>query len=328
MLVVVDVATVLRELDLSVTGGSTEDAWLLRAADGSRFEVSPAPPVKRLDARHVNNTLAHRSAALLVGESATPGTIARAEAGDIDILTARPIRLIHAGHIYEAATPEEPAHSPRSMPRGRPAWIRWALERYLLLAMEPARQPAIAGELGTNQQAVSRAVRRLGDFAVDSRKGVFARDRRALLEHWIDEYPGPGGQEFGWYGLADVRDQARTACAVATSLELEPRVGGDVAADAIAPWKLPTNARIYVREPVDLAGDGFVHAPLEEATLVTCVPRDPTIWRLTSMSQAVSAPDGLPLADPLIVLWDLLASTDLDSDAAAQKLADAIVGER
>ena len=55
---------------------------------------------------------------------------------------------------------------------------------------------------------------------VDSGDGVIARDRRALLEHWIDDYPGPGGQEFSWYGLADAREQAVTSCTVTDSLDL------------------------------------------------------------------------------------------------------------
>lgn len=328
VVVVADIGMLLRELELSVTGGSREGSWLLRAADGTRFEVSPAPATDRLDAGYVRNALAHRNGALLVGDSATPSTVARAEAGELDILTAHPIRLIHGGRTYTAGEPVVPGPRPRPRHQGRPAWVRWALERYLLLATTPARQSEIAASLQTSQQAVSSALRRLGDLVVDSGGGIVARDRRALLEHWIDDYPGPGGQEFGWYGLADAREQAVTSCAVAASLDLQPLVGGDVGADIIAPWKLPTSARVYVREPVDLAGDGFAPAPLEEATLVTCVPRDPTLWQLTSIGRAAGGGDDLPLADPLIVLCDLLSSPDIDSEPAAQKLVDAIVGAR
>lgn len=318
----------LGELELSVTDGSREGSWLLRATDGTRFEVSPARAVNRLDAGYVRNALARRRGALLVGDSATPSIVSRADAGELDILTAHPIRLIHEGRTYTAGDQADPAPRPQPRHRGRPAWVRWALERYLLLAETPARQSDIAAPLHTSQQAVSSALRRLGDLVVDSGDGVIARDRRALLEHWIDDYPGPGGQEFGWYGLADAREQAVTSCTVTDSLDLQPLVGGDVAADIIAPWKLPTSARVYVREPVDLTGDGFAPAPLDEATLVTCVPRDPTLWQLTSIGRAAGGGDDLPLADPLIVLWDLLSSADIDSEPAAQKLADAIVGAR
>ncbi len=322
----VDVATLLRELDVAVTGGSTVGSWLLHAPDGTRIEVTPAPAVERMDAQHVRGALAHGRRPLLVGASATPTTVARAQAGEVDILTERPIRLIYQGRTYEADEPASSETSRQGTPRGRPAWIRWALERYLLLAKGPVRQPAIAAQLGTSQQAISAAVRKLKDLVTDHGGGVITRDRRALLAHWTAEYAGPGGHQFGWYGLADTREQARVAATVAASLDAQPLVSGDVAADVIAPWKLPARGRIYVRKPVDLAGDGFVPAPLEDATLITCVPRDPTLWRLIDAEVERGAPGSLPLADPPIVLWDLLNSSDVDSDAAAEKVAALIVG--
>ena len=50
------------------------------------------------------------------------------------------------------------------------------------------------------------------------------------------------------------------------------------------------HGRVYVSGPIDLADDGFVPVPLQEANLVTCVPRDPTLWRLASSVETADDP--------------------------------------
>lgn len=322
----VDTATLLRELDLVITAGGCPGIWCLRSGDGLNFDVAPTPAVQRVEARHVRMALAHGPRPLLVGESATPMTVERAEHGLIDLLTAHPLRLIQDGKVRAVGQPAAMDPSARRARRGRPAWITWALQRRLLLAEAPERQAAIAARLGTSQQAISRAAQMLAGFIQDDGAGLVARDRRKLLEHWMREYPGPGGQEFGWYSLAPPREQASAAVAVATARQMEPVVGGDVAADVLAPWKRPSRARLYLRGPVDLSDDGFVPAPLEEATLLTCVPQDPTLWRLVSDSTGPDTASGFPLADAPTVLWDLVHSDDLDGGAAAEKLTELLVG--
>src|SRR5699024_11716408 len=89
----------------------------------------------------------------------------------------------------------------------------------------------------------------------------------------------------------------------------------------IAPWKLPVRGRVYVDGPVDLADEGLVPAPLEEATLITCIPRDPTLHRLVDLRPGTAEPEDLPIADPAIVYWDLVHTTDTDSGEAAARLA-------
>lgn len=200
------------------------------------------------------------------------------------------------------------------------------MERYLLLADQPSRQQAIAQTIGTSQQSVSQAARHLGDLIADKGAGLTATDRADLLEHWLGVYTGPGGQEFGWYSLDPVNEQTAKAARVAEVLDVEPLVSGDVAADLLAPWKLPAQGRIYVRGPVDLSGDGFVAAPVRDATLITCIPHDPTIWRLTDLQRTTVNSGDLPLADPAIVYWDLTASSDIDSHEAAERIAALITG--
>ncbi|WP_157983775.1 hypothetical protein [Nesterenkonia muleiensis] len=316
-----DIVSLLRELNVSIAEGASATTWLLGAPDGSFFEVAPAQPEERLNAHAVRNLIAHHDAApraLLVGRTATEGVVQRAKQGKIDILTAEPIRLIHAGVSYEAEenlAPKRPDVRSR-----RPAWTRWAVERYLLLAAEPARQPVIAEMLGTSQQSVSNAARYLGDLVIDHGDGLVARDRSRLLNHWRDEYIGPGGQEFGWYSLDPIAEQVTNAVDVANFLDAQPLVSGDMAADRYAPWKLPTRGRIYVSIPIDLSDDGFVPAPINEATLTVCTPRDPSLWKLLDLFSAPEGTDNSTLADAMIVYWDLAHSPELDSDAAAEHL--------
>lgn len=324
----VDVGALLHELDVRVAEGATATTWLLRTSDGSAFEVEPTAPANRVNAVQVRSAERHRSSEpgrlLHVGESATPGVVERAKAGEIDLLTAEPIRLIHSGRSFDVETVPQSRQRPQHT--GKHPWVRWALERYLLLAPQPSRQSQIARSLGTTQQSISRAAQALNGLVADDGEGLVAADRSRLLEHWRDEYPGPGGQEFGWYSLDPVMELTGRVVDVAALLEVGTLVSGDVAADVIAPWKLPASARIYISAPVDLADDGFASVPLEEANVVTCIPRDPTLWRLGALMEEDPESDDLPLADAAIVYWDVFMSGDQDSDEAAQQLAYRLTG--
>lgn len=312
----IDVVALLRELEFTITEGTSSTSWLLRAPNGTTFEITPAPATDRLNARHVRNH--HRlGTQLLVGSSATPGVIQQALAGSVNILTEEPLRLIHAGTTYTAGDEPETPH-PRPRPSTRPTWMRWATARFLLLTHAPARQSKIAASLGTSQQSVSNAAKSLESFVANVGHGLEAVHRSALLEHWLNEYTGPGGQEFGWYSLDPAGEQVSRAHEVAKLLDVDPLVSGDVAADQLAPWKLPAQGRIYVAGPIDLSGDGFVPAPVDEATLVTCIPQDPTLWRLVDQFPEAGE---LTLADPAIVYWDLATSEAMDSREAADHLA-------
>lgn len=322
----VDVIALLRELDFSIAEGATRHSWLLRSPEGDGFLVHLARPVERLTAHAVRNAKTHQSGRirpLLAGRTATPGIMGQARAGELDILLEEPLQLILQGTVFTAEEYDQPAPArPRS---SRPAWIRRAVERCLLLVEQPLGQSDIADLVGTSQQSVSAACRELGSMVTSTNHGVEVSDPKALLEHWLWEYPGAEGQEFGWYSLDPTVEQTLNAAEVANLLEAHPLISGDVAADRLVPWKLPTRGRIYVNRPIDLAGDGFVPAPLDDATLVTCVPRDPTLWRLTDVG-TFPIHDDVKLADPAIVYWDVYNSDDIDSLEAANHLAPLITG--
>ncbi|WP_411730566.1 type IV toxin-antitoxin system AbiEi family antitoxin [Paeniglutamicibacter sp.] len=324
----VDVVALLRELDVAISEGTTDRSWLLRSPTGEPVLVEPILPVDRITSHAVRNISSHRrspASPLFVGRTITPNMLEQAKAGNFDVLTERPLQLVLRGSVYAG---EETAPAPaRRRPSGRAAWVRWAVGRCLLLSSEPLRQPAIAELLGTSQQSVSNAARQLGDLVADAGSGLSAANKARLLEHWVEEYPGSSGPEFGWYSLDPIVEQTLQAAKVAELLDARPLISGDVAADRLAPWKLPSRGRIYVNSPIDLGGDGFVPAPADEATLITCVPRDPTLWRL---AQATPCPEsGAPaLADAAIVYWDVLASGEIDSVEAAGHLKELIIGSK
>ncbi|MCT2295745.1 type IV toxin-antitoxin system AbiEi family antitoxin [Brachybacterium muris] len=325
-----DISTLLRELDVEFAAGSMAGSWVLRTPDGVSVQRELTVPARRLDAAQIRmngpGLRNGRDRLLHVGGSATAGVIERAEAGEIDLLIAEPTLLVLGGHRHELPAPWVPRQPPQH--KGRAAWIRWALQRYLLIASAPARQPVIAATLGSTQQSVSRAAQALGGWVTDQGSGLFASDPQGLLEHWLSEYPGPGGQEFGWYGLATAAEHSDRVIRLAATLEVNALVSGDVAADRIAPWKLPSRARVYLTEPIDLADEGLVPVPLEEANLVTCVPRDPTIWPLARAIEDRSTIPGVPCADPVVVYWDLLMSGEQDSEEAAHQLAKSFLEHR
>ncbi|WP_443463619.1 hypothetical protein [Glutamicibacter arilaitensis] len=318
----IDVVSLLRDLDFSIEEGMSARSWLLRSPEKSSFLVSVAPAVQRVTARMIRKIPIHRGSPvrpLLVGDTATESVLEQAIAGQVDVLTQQPLRVILSGKVF---TPEDasPAPARRKLTSGRRAWGRWAIERCLLLADTPMHQSEIAEYVGVSQQMVSRVCKDLGPLATRTVDGVEILEPVKLLERWERKYPGAGGQRFGWYGLDPIVQQTQKAFDEAQLLDARPLVSGDVAADRLMPWKLPTRGLIYVDSPVDLAGCGFVPAPLDEATLVTCIPEDPTVWRLTGIGAFTIYAD-IELADAALAYWDVLNGHDVDSQEAAEQLA-------
>lgn len=322
---IVDVVELLRELDIDIAEGTTDRSWHLRSPKGASFLVEPIKAIDRITSHAVRSffsDLHSPVSPLFVGRTITPGMLEQAKSGHIDVLTEHPLQLILGGIVYANETP---TRSPeRRRPPGRAAWIRWAVGRCLLLSPEPLRQPVIADTLGTTQQSVSNAARQLGELVEDTGNGLSAVHKDALLEHWLEDYTGPGGLEFGWYSLDPIVEQTFKAAKAADLLDASPLISGDVAADRLAPWKLPSRGRIYVKSPIDLGGDGFVPAPVDEATLITCIPQDPTLWRLSNAERSQDS-GAAALADAAIVYWDVLVSGDIDSIEAAGHLRELMI---
>ena len=202
--------------------------------------------------------------------------------------------------------------------RGPTSWATFTLVRRLL-AGPPALQRELAERTGVTQSKVSRALNRLRahDLVRRGPSGWQATDFDALLDWWLENYPGPGGVTSHWYSLDNAVTQAKKALDL---LGDRAAVSGDPAADALAPWRRPATCTLYVHAGASLAPAGFVPvASAAESTLTLCAPKDPGLWLPTTWTAA-----GLPLADPLQIIYDVVNGTGTDQAEAASHLREAL----
>lgn len=304
---------VLRRAGLQVASGSEKDLVM----------VLPDRRSRQVDLKLHNRRLGRASIApsidrptLYAAVSATSAVVAAAKAGEFDLVTFDPPRVIVATRAF--VEPEVR----RRKAVGKPGWGTQAVLRILATAAMPLRQSELAEMVGISPQAVSQVLKRAGDRVVHAGSGWTARE--GALRDWVEEYRGPGGVATHWYGLDDPAEQSRLALALLDELDLTGVIGGDLAADRYSPWQLPGSVRIYLPELIDFTSAGFSPAQSTEATMTVVVPLDPTIVH-------VATAQGRPyigrhiLADPAITMWDLLnTSSTPTAQEAAQHLGAAI----
>ncbi|QJU55788.1 hypothetical protein SCB71_01800 [Herbiconiux sp. KACC 21604] len=197
--------------------------------------------------------------------------------------------------------------------RRRKPWGRFALMRSLLRTPEPRDQATLAAESGITQSAVSQGLKVL-DHVERRESGWVCTNPEKLWDSFLADYPGAGGLSGWWFGLAPVVQQAaRVTSEVETSL-----LSGDLAADALAPWRRPRRGVIYVGSGVELEAMGLARSRESKATLEVTIPADPTIWS-TARAWA-SGGDRDDLADPLLAAWDVARTGGPDADEAVERL--------
>jgi hypothetical protein len=233
---------------------------------------------------------------------------------EVDLSIASTGELVLSGKSYR-----RPAPARTSRPSSDRSWRRRAVERVCVLTREQLRQGDIAAAVGISQQAVSKMAERepLPDTPMTESA------RRELLTNLSSVSADDGLIETYWYGMDTVAEQVRSAIGLGDELTVRVLAGGEVAADALQPWRVPTRGLVYTEELVDLTDLGLVLATDDEATLTVRVPTDPTVWTTASWWQRVGATERspTPTVDPVVVLEDLSVGTDLD-DGAPPRLAD------
>lgn len=303
----------LRRAGLQVASGSEKDLVM----------VLPDHRFRDVDLKLHNRRLGQSNIAqagdrptLYVAVSATSAVVAAAEAGEFDLVTFDPPRVIVAARAFV-----EPETGERNV-SGKPGWGTQAVLRILATAALPLRQNELAEMVGISPQAVSQVLKRAGDRVIRDGSGWTARE--SALHTWLEEYRGPGGIATHWYGLDDPAEQSRLALALLDELDLTGVVGGDLAADRYSPWQLPGSVRLYLSELIDFTSVGFSPAQPGEATMTVVVPLDPTIVHVAT-AQARHYVGRHLLADPAITMWDLLnTSSTPTAHEAAQHLNAAI----
>ncbi|WP_337958237.1 hypothetical protein [Mycolicibacterium septicum] len=236
---------------------------------------------------------------------------------DVDLSVGSTGELVLSGRTYRTPTPGRPrrAASERS-------WRRRAAERVCVLTRDHLRQRDIAAAIAVSQQAVSKMTEKnpLPDTPMTE-----AARREFLMR--LASFPADGGLvETYWYGMDPVVEQVRSATRLGAELTVPILAGGEVAADVLQPWRVPTSGLVYAKELIDLSEFGLVEATAQEATLTLRVPADPTIWTTASwwLKLGDTPRSDIITVDPVIALQDLSDSADL-GDGAPQRLGDWIV---
>jgi hypothetical protein len=148
------------------------------------------------------------------------------------------------------------------------------MARHLYATLEPAMQVNLAADAGVSQPAVSQYLSSLRENRDVSFEDPGWRANRAQLpmSYW-QGYASRFASESCWYRIDAVNAQ------VDDLVEQLPEliVSGDVAADAVRPWKVPVVAIVYgAIEASSMDEQGFVRADaaVTASVLVRPVPDD------------------------------------------------------
>ena len=304
---------------LQVVAGGAHD--ITYRANGhtvtAEFVVAKHVPSRAAVLRRARRIPGHRI--FVVCESvSSEARLALLADGDIDLSVGDTGELVLSGKTYRAPEPQRPQ---RAVSERR--WRRNAAIRICVLTREHLRQVDIAAAVAVSQQAVSKM------SANDPLPGT-PMTPAARREHLVEfaSIPADDGLvETYWYGMDPVTEQVRSAFRLGAELTVQILAGGEVAADALQPWRVPTQGLVYAEELIDLSDFGLVEATSEDATLTVRVPADPTVWTTARWWQRVGAAQssGIATVDPVVVLQDLSAGAELN-DGAPQRLADWIAG--
>lgn len=309
----------LRRAGVRISGGNL-DSLSLTLPDHAQVTVRVHPVDAPPPAAKVRSLLERPERILIVSPRGGKAVNEAASHGRMDLITIDPASVFIAGQRRL----EEDSKARNESFHGRAPWGRWAMERALVLSPAPMKQQHLADSAAISQPAVAKHLKNLTQWVHRVQGGWEVRDRRSMMLQWLEDYPGPRGASTYWYSLDPPSDQARKAASFAAFMDAEPLVSGDMAADAYAPWRLPDNVQIYVRQAVDLTDAGFTPASRDEATLTLTIPQDPTLWATADSSEHAG---GLPLADPLVVLQDLIRGEAVDSPDAVAHFQEFIARE-
>lgn len=187
-----------------------------------------------------------------------------------------------------------------------------AVVRHLYATVEPATQVELAAHAGVSQPAVSQYLSNLrehGDVSFED-PGWLA-NRSQLPESYWRSYASRFASESCWYRIDAVAAQVDDLVARQPELIMS----GDVAADAVAPWKVPAVAIAYGSVDDSTMDElGFVRADTAATAtvLVRPIPDD------SFVSDAVAA-GSMCVASHLHVVADLVGLGGDDRLEAAQR---------
>lgn len=316
------VPEILDEAGLQVLGGTAHQIRY-RGTEGARtVELVDLPSSAPLTRRQAERAAAeHRKRTLLICEKATEDARRWVlDTGVIDLAITSTGEVIVGGRSYNGPRRNERTRPPK--PR------RAAVHRVCMLATTPLRQVDIARAVGVSQQAIA-TMSKVAEFPHTPMEPAARREtlaQWAATGSWAPQQPSLVRTH--WYGLESPLRLAQAAVKLAGELEVQTAVTGEVAADQLHPWRVPTRADIYASELIDLSVVGLHEASEQEANLTLLVPADDTVLRTAAWwsreraaTERYPAKPHLPTADPVVVLRDLEAVTPL-ADGAAENMSE------
>ncbi len=192
-------------------------------------------------------------------------------------------------------------------------------------------QDRLASAAGITQARVAQVMAQLRETGlVESRFGSSDEDRARLLDAFLDQYAGPGGEEAYFYTLKPLKDVAKKLRKQSPAAAWPGAISADVGPDLIAPHRSPTVLIVYIRSTGTIEPSGLVSAEGRgDANVIVRVPRDSSAF----------GPDALPfvrpidaakvrLADPAQMIWDLHQLGGEDRVEAADRLRQWVLTSR
>lgn len=190
-----------------------------------------------------------------------------------------------------------------------------AAVRRLYEAREPVTQVELAGVAGVSQPAVSQylaSLRRSGDAVFENPGWLPVREQ--LPSTYGSCYSSRFTDQALWYRIDDVSSQ------VGDLVEQDPSVvvSGDVAADRVRPWRVPSVAVVH-GEIDEQTMDGLGFVPADSVAAASIIVRPVPDDHFRAQAHRV---DGMLLAPWLHLVADLLGLGGDDRADAAARFAD------
>ncbi|MAT04264.1 MAG: hypothetical protein CL424_04375 [Acidimicrobiaceae bacterium] len=224
--------------------------------------------------------------------------------------------------LKQRTTSTPPKRASDSLPKGTGSH---AIIRNLIkdsAASIEIQTTSVASQARVTQPRASQVMSKLQQLGLAAKSDTgrwTIPDRAALLERFLDEYPGPGGAEEYYYSLDSPLDAAMQLAQQRPS-GLELAISADVGPDLIAPWRRSEKLTIYVEpKSAHLQLDAVVASSPSAANIIVRVPQDTSVFP-TPRLVAVHADTELPLADPVQMVWDLIELGGADRAEAAESL--------
>lgn len=228
--------------------------------------------------------------------------------GNADI-RADGVRIIRRVHK------RAPKNDESGLPAGKGSW---AVIRSLIVDGEVDGVTELANRIGMSQPRVSQVLSRLTNSGYLERRGrsMWTADRSSLLDAFLLDYPGTRGDSSWYYSLDSPQETSKQIMSVAQNYSCHAVVSGDVAADRLIPWRVPTHVTLYVA----------THRLATEVKLEAAIgPADGNVEIIVPSDSSVFLPfdseDPLT-AHPTQVIWDLQRLGGSDRFEAAERLSE------